>query len=138
MAVRRERDQRQDARNPLVQGPSGPRAKAGEAAEALIKVRFEPEAQKEFSEAGEWYAERGDALPTRFSDEVAETIRAITTNPAADPIVVPIRSRLPVRKARLSRFPFYLVYVACEREVRVLAVARTSRRPLYWRGRVAR
>ena len=88
--------------------------------------------------AGEWYAARGEALPDRFAEEVAETLRAIATVPAAFPAVRRLRARQPVRKARLRKFPFFLVYVASEREIRVLAVAHTSRRPLYWRGRARR
>lgn len=104
----------------------------------MIPVRFEPEAQEEYVGAGEWYAERGERLPARLADEVDETLRAIATLPTAFPLVKRLRPRRPVRKARLRKFPFFLVYIASAHEIRILAVAHTSRRPLYWRGRVGR
>lgn len=43
-----------------------------------------------------------------------------------------------VRRARLERLPYWLVFTALDAEIFILAVAHVRRDPGYWRGRVAR
>jgi len=40
------------------------------------------------------------------------------------------------RKAAVSHFPYLLVMLEFEGEVKIVAVAHTSRRPEYWRERI--
>ena len=101
----------------------------------MIPVRFEREAQLEYISAGEWYADRDASAKDRFVEEVERTLRAVCSFPAAFPVVLALRARRPVRRARLRTFPFSLIYVPTPAAIRVLAVAHTSRRPLYWRDR---
>jgi len=43
---------------------------------------------------------------------------------------------LEVRRALMSVFPYALIFLELKREIRVIAVAHTSRRPGYWIYRV--
>ncbi|MCP4594404.1 MAG: hypothetical protein GY842_27045 [bacterium] len=43
---------------------------------------------------------------------------------------------MKVRRASLSRFPYALVFIELDEEIRVLAVAHDKRRPGYWLDRL--
>jgi len=42
-----------------------------------------------------------------------------------------------VRKYTLKRFPYLIFYIDYPDHIRILAIAHTSRRPGYWRARIA-
>lgn len=44
---------------------------------------------------------------------------------------------LQIRRALLPRFPYALVFVELEHDIRVLAVSHLKRRPDYWLNRLA-
>jgi len=45
---------------------------------------------------------------------------------------------LDVRRVPVSRFPYYVAYLASDDEIHVPAIAHDRRRPAYWSGRVDR
>lgn len=97
-----------------------------------MRVRFLLEAEAEVDEAVEWYASRDDTgeLADQFLDEVVRVRRLVGEYPYAWPELEP-----GVRRVVLRRFPYALIYVVVQTEVRVFAVAHHSREPGYWRGR---
>jgi hypothetical protein len=95
------------------------------------EVSFNRLAIQEYREAREWYAQRSSQAVGQFIaavDHAVDRIRA-----AGDSLAV-LSGKY--RSIRVRKFPFTLVFFArTEREMRVVAVAHTSRRPGYWRRR---
>jgi plasmid stabilization system protein ParE len=96
-----------------------------------VNVRVLEVAEKELDEAVSYYnnqvAGRGDA----FLLEAVAAIERIRQFPDA---WHPLGEN--VRRCRLRRFPYGLIYHADETGVLVVAVAHTHRRPEYWRDRL--
>lgn len=87
-------------------------------------------------EAAGWYERRQRGLAARFLNEIEHLQERIVERPAAYPRLDLPSSDLVVRRALLSRFPFALVFLDREDEIRILAVAHTKRRPGYWLNRL--
>jgi len=98
-----------------------------------MKLRLLRSAELELDDAVAWYRARGDALVERFLAEVAAARDRIIAHPHA---WHPLGDG--VRRYRLRRFPYGLIYVIEADEILVLALAHHSRRPGYWRDRIAR
>ncbi len=97
---------------------------------------FELEAVDEMEEAAGWYEKRQRGLGRRFLNEIERIQKAVVERPASFPRLDLPASDLVIRRALLSRFPFALVFLDREEEVRILAVAHTKRRPGYWLNRL--
>lgn len=93
-------------------------------------VTFHEDAQTEFDEAASFYNMERAGLGVAFVDEVERAVTHICEFPASCPI---LRDR--VRKARVQRFPYAVLYSVVDKRIRVLAVAHDRRRPYYWSGR---
>lgn len=61
-------------------------------------------------------------------------IETIPERPDRYPLLETVRSPT-IRRARLKRFPYMVVYEVVGEDAFVLAFAHTSRRPNYWRSR---
>lgn len=99
-------------------------------------VRFEDEAEAEYRAAGRWYEERRGGLGLEFLAAVDATIDQIVRLPQAGAPVTRLPPDLPVRRAPVKRFPYYVVYLEAELTIRILAVAHERRKPGYWKGRL--
>ncbi|HEY3975397.1 MAG TPA: type II toxin-antitoxin system RelE/ParE family toxin [Candidatus Sulfotelmatobacter sp.] len=95
-------------------------------------VEFHDEATAEYDAAFDWYLERSPDSALRFDAEVERALAEIVAAPrrwAMGPY--------STRKFLLRRFPFILIYR--ERpsgSIQIVAVAHTSRKPGYWKGRL--
>jgi plasmid stabilization system protein ParE len=98
-------------------------------------VRLEPEAREEFLAAVEWYQERSAAVARRFVDEVDRGLNEIRSNPESWPLAPHVPENLQVRRILLRKFPYALVFLLLDDEIRVLAIAHGRRLPGYWRSR---
>jgi hypothetical protein len=92
-----------------------------------MKLRFLRPARLEMFRESEWYDERKAGLGDEFPNDVAGTLARIKQFPQAHPL-----TKLECRKAKLTRFPFDVVYRAREEEIVIFAVAHHKRRPNYW------
>ena len=99
-------------------------------------VRFEEEAEAEYRLAGRWYEDHREHLGVEFFDAVDAAINRIVMLPGAGSLVPGIPAELPVRRRAISRFPYHVVYLQLEDEIRILAIAHDRRRPGYWRERL--
>ncbi len=99
-------------------------------------LSFDLEAVTEMETAAEWYEQRQRGLARRFLDEIERVQVSITERPAFFPRLDLPPSHLMIRRAFLYRFPYALVFLDREDEIRVLAVAHTKRRPSYWLNRL--
>lgn len=98
-------------------------------------LRFLPEAETELRAAAEWY----DDLAGLGHELVAE-VQAVTSKiiemPGAFAPARGVRASVGAREAAVKRFPYRLIFVEVEQELRVVAVAHVRRRPGYWRDRL--
>jgi plasmid stabilization system protein ParE len=95
-----------------------------------MNVRLLAPAAAELDEAVAWYAAQAPGLEQRFIGEVRKAQKRIAERPHA---WRPLGDG--VRRFRLGRFPYGLIYVVEAGEVLVLAVAHLHRKPNYWRSR---
>jgi plasmid stabilization system protein ParE len=96
----------------------------------LITVRLLLEAEDDLAEAAAFLEERVDGLGVDLTVEVEHAISRLEENPFVGP-----QLERGVRKLRVNRFPYNLIYRILPDEVLVLAVAHHRRRPWFWRDR---
>ncbi len=96
-----------------------------------MNVRVLEIAQRELDEAVSYYNGQVAGLGDAFLLEAIAAIERIRQFPDA---WHPLGEN--VRRCRLRRFPYGLIYHADENGVLVVAVAHTHRRPEYWRDRL--
>ena len=98
-----------------------------------MNFRLVAPAAAELDEAVAWYAAQAPGLERRFIDEMRSARKRIAERPHAwHPLGA------GVRRFRLARFPYGLIYVVEAGEIVVLAVAHLHRKPNYWRSRLLR
>ena len=102
----------------------------------MIDVRLTPDSFDELQEAALWYEARSDGLGSELLDEVAVVLERIGSLPESFPRLRDLPDELRVRRAVLPRFPYALVFVTTDSDIRIVAVAHTKRRPAYWLGRI--
>src|SRR5207245_8798121 len=96
-------------------------------------VRFLEIAEIELDEAIQWYESQAPGLGNAFLIEVLAAADRIAHYPGAWQSLDD-----QVRRCRLSRFPYGLIYAIESDDILVLAVAHLHRKPDYFRDRLAR
>ena len=96
-----------------------------------MSVRLLEPAQAELDDAITWYAEQAPGLGDAFLIETLRTIQLIEQYPTAWHPLTP-----QIRRCRLRRFPYSLVYTQDGSDLLVVAVAHQHRKPGYWRARL--
>ena len=99
-------------------------------------VRFDEAALDELFEAAEWYHSQQPGLARRLLDEIDAVLPRIAERPASFPRLQDSPENLDLRRALLHRFPYALVFLELDQEIRIVAVADARRRPGYWLDRV--
>ena len=99
------------------------------------RALFEPEASAELEEAVLWYEARRSGLGMAFLAAVGQAIEHLAARPDSGVAVPGVPVGLSVRQFPVSRFRYRIAYLIASQELRVLAVARSRRRPGYWRSR---
>jgi plasmid stabilization system protein ParE len=95
-------------------------------------LRFDDEAVEEMDAAAKWYEARRENLGLEFVAEVRQALIAIANAPHTWPVA---GGEPRARRFLLRRFPYSIVYIQLDAEIRILAVAHTSREPGFWRTR---
>jgi plasmid stabilization system protein ParE len=96
-----------------------------------MSVRLLESAQAELDDAIAWYASQAPGLGDAFLIETLKTLKLIEQYPKA---WHPLTQQ--VRRCRLRRFPYSVVYAQEGSDLLVLAVAHQHRKPAYWRARL--
>ena len=96
-----------------------------------MSIRLLEPAQAELDEAISWYAEQAPGLGDAFLIEALKTIQLIENFPQAWHPLTPL-----IRRCRLRRFPYSVVYTQDGTNLLVLAIAHQHRKPGYWRNRL--
>jgi plasmid stabilization system protein ParE len=91
-----------------------------------------PEAEAEFEAAAEFYNDREEGLGDDLYYEVFATIDLILEFPNSWPLY-----SHRTRRCLCNRFPYSVIYRVSEGEVTIYAVAHQSRKPGYWKDRLA-
>jgi len=99
-------------------------------------VRPNDDAEAEFRYYIRGYEEESVGLGDRLLAEIQAAISLISDHPAIGEAVQRVRVREKVRRVPLRHFPFVLVYREYPDYLEVVALAHTSRKPRYWRGRL--
>ncbi len=96
-----------------------------------MKITFNPEAEREFTEAAIWYADQAGPEQARdFRNEIQRALRLLCDQPA-----IGAPGRKVTRSLVVHRYPYSVVYRFQADTLRILAIASHSRRPGYWAGR---
>jgi plasmid stabilization system protein ParE len=91
-------------------------------------------AKREIREAVSFYEHTDDPeLADDFQDRLRTALLEVRQNPQR----YSRWKETKARKHKVERFPYLIFYVDYPDRIRVLAVAHTSRRPGYWRTRIA-
>lgn len=101
-----------------------------------MKTELHPEAEAELYAAAAWYDDQLPGLGDELLAEITRCLAVVVEGPSAWPSW-PDAPQLdpPIRRVLASRFPYAIAYRAHPDRIQVLAIAHTSRRPLYWRTR---
>ncbi|MEX0806772.1 MAG: type II toxin-antitoxin system RelE/ParE family toxin [Candidatus Binatia bacterium] len=96
-----------------------------------MKVSFLILAQSELNDAVAWYNRQAAGLGREFLDELDRAVRRAVAFPMSYPEIEP-----GIRRCRLARFPYGLIYGVDGETLVVVAVAHLHRRPRYWIDRI--
>lgn len=96
----------------------------------MMRICFDPAARAEFSAAVSYYEEQQIGLGSRFLAAVESTTSRIRRTPFLHRLI-----EEDVRKIRVRRFPYAVIYRAREQVIEIIAVMHLRRRPGYWRTR---
>ena len=90
----------------------------------------QPEAADEANEAFNWYENQQPGLGGEFYRELTRSFEFVLENP----LLARIAYR-GLRKRKLVRFPYLIVYQVTDAEVSVVSVFHGSRNPAIWKRR---
>jgi plasmid stabilization system protein ParE len=88
-------------------------------------------AREDIGEAAEWYRVRANRLAREFLADVEACLDGLVQFPLRHPM-----SHLDVRRTRLRRFPYMVLYVVRGECVRVIGCIHMHRDPRRWQGRI--
>jgi plasmid stabilization system protein ParE len=99
-----------------------------------MRVRFDEDARREYLDAMVFYSEGSEKIGVKFADAVELAIaKKIGSEPHRFREIEP-----GVRRCRVTRFPYSILYNVAEDEILILAVKHDRRSPDYWRYRLDR
>ena len=98
--------------------------------ESPKELLLHPDATDDLQDSVAFYREQGgDPLAERFKTVIRESFQTIQARPQWYPWVDPNQT---VRKLRLLRFPFSILYIERPKAIWIVAIAHGSRKPGYW------
>jgi len=94
------------------------------------RLIVEPEAEAEIDEAARWYDLQSPNLGADFLRSVDAALAAVIRSPLQYQ-----RVHRDVRRARLRRFPYGLMYIVADQEIIIFACFHGRRDPRRWQDR---
>lgn len=98
-----------------------------------MKHRFHPEAEAEFLDAVDWYAQHSFRRGLDYTDEIRGSINEICDEP-----FIWAFFEGDCRRVLTGRYPYSIIYLVENEEIIIVAVAHLSRKPGYWLSRVTK
>lgn len=102
-----------------------------------MNSRTLPAAELEAGDAVIWYESQRQNLGSEFEAEFERSLTRIRTMPESCSPLEYYRGPLNIRRTRIRRFPYMVVFQLRSDEVLIVAVSHSRRRPLYWLDRLA-
>ena len=96
----------------------------------MSPVEFHPAAREELIQSAQYYHAQSPGLGRRFALAVRDTVHRIQEFPLLYPALED-----DIRRCRVLRFPYGVVYRAKPERIEVLAVMHLHRQPGYWKSR---
>jgi len=96
-----------------------------------MKLRFKKDAVNEMFDAASYYDAEVPGLGREFENELKDGFDKVLENPERWP-----RIHRNIRRYRLHRFPYGIVYEIGVDSIVVIAVMHLKRKPGYWRKRL--
>ena len=93
-------------------------------------LTIQPEAADEANEAFNWYEDRQPGLGHEFYRELTRCLEFVIENPHLARM-----AHHGLRKRKLDRFPYLIVYRVNDSEISVVSVFHGSRKPAIWKKR---
>ncbi len=97
----------------------------------MNRVRFLRPAEAEADEAVAYFDEQRNGLGDRFEQDLLDTVEFVKEHPLSGKLLTS-----QVRRFRLHKFRYNVIYVVDGNEIVIVAVAHHRRRPGYWRARL--
>ena len=94
------------------------------------EISFLPEANMDLEDAFRWYERRSEGLGDEFNRSVERVVDTIVLYPALHPVI-----RGVVKRARVGRFPYSVIYAERGNRIVILGVLHNSRDPRLWERR---
>jgi plasmid stabilization system protein ParE len=95
-----------------------------------MNIRLLEPAQQELDEAMAWYSDQAPGLGDAFLIETLKALKLANQFPHAWHPLSP-----QIRRCRLNRFPYSIIYSLDGDDLLVIAIAHQHRKPGYWRDR---
>jgi hypothetical protein len=92
------------------------------------RIRIDVDAELDLEDVVSWYEETHPALVTPLLREVSDVLWSLRTSPSSFPVMSSLPAELAVRHLPLREFPYEIVYVQMQAEVRIIALAHRRRR----------
>jgi toxin ParE1/3/4 len=96
----------------------------------MSPVEFHPAARVELIQSAQYYQAQSPGLGRRFAAAVRDAVHRIQEFPLLSPVLED-----DIRRCRVLRFPYGVVYRAKPERIEVLAVMHLRRQPGYWKPR---
>jgi hypothetical protein len=100
-----------------------------------VKLRIHPDAKAEVRHAALNYEGQRVGLGSRFLIEYEAAILSIERMPLSYSRVETMPKQTAIRRCKLRRFPYLVIFELSQDEIVVIALAHSSRRPNYWAQR---
>lgn len=97
----------------------------------MTPARFLKPAEAEVEEAVAYFDRQFIGLGDRFERQVELTVALIAEHPE---VGSPLTKR--IRKFRVRKFKYNVIYVFDQNEIVIIAIAHHGKRPRYWRNRI--
>ena len=98
--------------------------------------RYHPAAERELDEAIEHDEAELPGRGLRLEDQVARLVLRLRRFPVSAPIWPGLDCAHEVRRAKVRRHPYLVVYMLHPDQLIILAVAHTKKKPGYWASRI--
>jgi plasmid stabilization system protein ParE len=100
--------------------------------------RYHPAAERELDEAIEHDEAELPGRGLRLEELVARVVLRLRRFPVSAPIWPGLDSAHEVRRAKVRKHPFLVVYMVQPDQLIILAVAHTKKKPGYWASRIGK
>lgn len=99
------------------------------------KLTLSAEARRELREATVSYEMRNRGMGRELLMAARDCFRRIEANPTEGSPMAMVPEDVGARRVLLKRFPYAIIYIELDAQVRVLAFAHLRRKPGYWKSR---